>query len=273
MMLLTGLMMIRNENDILEEVLSEHVKFCDHIFVLDGTTEDPDKAREICLSFKNITYFRDEDLPADYPRPVRDGCRQFLLDRIREKYGHEGWVAVLHGDEIFVDDPRLIIKKYHGLFDALTLDCLLYFIHKEQEPFKLDPSKSVQEQIFWHAGPGWPEARLFKNKKGSNYKSPSTHGKVIPEGLFINYKTTYKIKHYTYRDLEHQIKRAEDRVKRTRWSAVHYENTLKKKLYLDRNDFGIKWYKWISKTPQQPRIKIPLINRLEDDIYDNFIRK
>jgi hypothetical protein len=271
MMLLTGIMMIRNENDILEEVLSEHIKFCDHIFVLDGTNEDPDKSKEICLSFKNITYFRDEDLPPGYPRIVRDGCRQFLLDRVRDKYGYEGWVAVLHGDEIFVDDPRLIIKKYRGLFDALTLDCLLYFIHKEQEPFKLDPLKSVQEQIVWYAGPGWPEARLFKNKKGSNYKSPSAHGKVVPEGLFINYKTTFKIKHYAYRNPEHQAQRARDRSLDRDWSNIHYQKTLNNVFYFDERDFYCKWYRWISNKSVRSRINQPFLSRLIEDLAETHL--
>ncbi len=268
MMLLTGLMMIRNENDILKEVLSEHSKFCDHIFILDGTNEEPERSKDICLSFKNISYFTDKDLPADYPVPVRDGCRQFLLDKIRGKYGYEGWVAVLHGDEIFVDDPRSIIKKYHGLFDALTLDCLLYFIHKEQYPFKLDPSRSLQEQILWHAGPGWPEARLFRNKKASDYKSPSAHCKVIPENLLINYKTTFKIKHYTYRDAEQQAKRAQDRSTDTKWSMINYEKALQNKFYLDENDFDRKWYRWISKAPVLPKIGRSFASRLLEDIME-----
>ena len=266
-------MIIRNENDILSEVLNEHLKYCDHIFILDGTDENPELSKSICTGCKNTTYYTDNDLPSNYPRPIRDGCRQFLLDKIRNKFGFNNWIAILHGDELFVDDPRAIIKKYDRYFEALTLDTLLYFIHKEQLPFKLDPSRSFQEQIYWYVGPGWPEARLFKNKKNSNYKDISQLGKVIPEGLNINYKTTFKIKHYTFRNPEQQSNRAKDRVITNKWSTLHYSAALNQKYYLNENDFGKRFYYWISKKPVKPRINDPLLLRLMQDLSENFSKK
>jgi calcineurin-like phosphoesterase family protein len=98
-MLIIGLMLIRNENDILREVLAEHFKFSDHIFVLDGTTEDSKLSKEICQSFENISHYTENQLPSHYPHPIRDGCRQFLVERAREKFGAQGWFVILHGDD------------------------------------------------------------------------------------------------------------------------------------------------------------------------------
>lgn len=263
-------MFIRNENDILKEVLEEHFKFCDHIFILDGTIDNLKISEEICRSFNNISYFKDIDLPPNYPRPTRDGCRQFLLEKIRDKFGAHGWIAVLHGDEIFIDNPKEIISKYHGIFDALTFDSMLYFVHKEQYPFKLDKKINFQEQIIWHSGPGWPEARLYKNKNGSNYKNINMQGKVIPENLGINWKTPFKIKHYSLRNPDQQLNRARDRAQITKWSGGFYEKALQNKYYLDENDFGARWYRWISKKKVLPRAGDPFIRRIFEDLLDHY---
>ncbi len=266
-----GIMLIRNENDILREVLSEHVKFCDHIYVLDGTTEDPGTSKSICTSFPKVSHFTEDELPSVYPIPIRDGCRQFLIDKAREKFGEKGWFVLLHGDEIFVDRPDDIIRKYRGLFDMLTLDNVLFFVHKEQEPFKLDPLKKVQDQIRWHAGPGSPELRILRNKPGTRYDIRQHHD-LAPKGMGMNYKTTYKIKHYPYRDPEQQQKRAADRTEVTNWSPSGYSHIPDRKYYLDESFFGRKFLYWISKRPLTPRISTPLVTRFLQDVAENFTR-
>ena len=42
---------------------------------------------------------------------VQDYHRQALLDAAHERYGVGHWFTLMHGDEIFHDDPRDIIEK------------------------------------------------------------------------------------------------------------------------------------------------------------------
>ncbi|GEM_PF-487135 len=266
-----GIMVIRNENDILKQVMDFCTGYCDHIFVLDGTDDNPELSRSICSSYQNVTYYTEDALPDGYPRPIRDGCRQFLLERAREKYGYQGWFVLLHGDEIFVDRPSDIVKKYGKLFGCITVDSMVFFIHKEQETFSYDHNKPLSQQIYWYSGPGWPETRIFKNDPGINY-DPIKHG-VVPDGILINYKTTCKIKHYTFRSPEQQIKRAKDRTETTKWQTGGYDSVKKGRYYLDENDFGGKFYRWVSKKPLAPKIDLPLFKRAAFDIYESFTRK
>ena len=269
-MLILGLMLIRNENDILAEVLAEHLTFCDHIFVLDGTTDNQQLSAQICTAHSRVSYYTEAQLPANYPRPIRDGCRQFLVDKARQRFGACGWFVLLHGDEIFVDNPRLIAQKYNAFFDCLTFDSLNYFIHKEQEPFKLDPVQSIQKQIVWYAGPGWPETRMFKNKSRYNYNLQQ-HSNVTPKGILINYKTTYKIKHYSLRHPEQQQKRVKDRLQVTSWQNNDlYQKAAQAKYYLAENDFDSKFYRFISKQQPKPRFNDNLFVRLKQDLQEHY---
>lgn len=261
-------MLIRNENDILREVLSEHIKFSDHIFILDGTTEDQNLSENICKSFKNVSYFSEDQLPTSYPRPIKDGCRQFLIERAREKYGAEGWFALFHGDEIFVDSPRDIAVKYDRSFDYLIFNSLCFFIHREQSPFHWDHQKALAEQIYWYAGPGWPEVRLFRNKPHCDYDIFQHHC-LLPKGLKKGHKTTFKIKHYPFRDPVGQAKRAVDRIM-TDFSPGSYAHVIEGKYYLDERYFNNKCYHWISNEPPKPRIDDSLPKRMFVDLKERF---
>jgi hypothetical protein len=252
---LIGLMLIRNENDILAQVLAAHLRFTDHVFILDGTTESPEEARRICcgLGGPRVSFYTEDELPAGYPRPIRDGCRQFLVERARERFGCAGWFALLHADEIFVDSPADIIRLHGQEVDIIEVESLLYFIHREQEPFAFRPELPLQQQIYWYSGPGYPEVRLIRNKAGCDYDVPQ-HRNLVPHGLCARSRTSFKIGHYPYRDPRQQKERAVDRAEVTGFSPDTYRHVLEGKYYLDETYFHYPdLYAWISKLPPRPK--------------------
>ena len=83
---LIGIMMIRNENDILRETLENLIKIYDRIFVLSGTEPEDEFQieRNILNEFKEIKLtLRDSD--TDGPFPIKDGARHYLLNEVRKK--------------------------------------------------------------------------------------------------------------------------------------------------------------------------------------------
>lgn len=211
-----GLLMFRDDQDILAEVLEHNHRFFDGIFVLDGT-EDNTATAAVVRRFSNIEfYMKDADLPPEY-HPPRCGARQALLQEIQKQHGHEGWITVLHSDEIFIDaDPREVAERA----DAEGCDHIIwanvpFFLHTSQEAqYKYDPVRSVVEQVTWAALPGFPENRQFKNLPGLRY-DVRKHLQTIPSGASKKRPPRNPaLRHYLYRSPEQMLANARDRIAR-----------------------------------------------------------
>lgn len=197
-----GLMMTYNEEDIIEDVMESHKQYFDKILVLDGST---DKTPEILQSYDNVVYYlRDEQI---FPkRKVTDGVRQFLLEEAQKRYGYEGWFSLLHGDEIFVDNPNdIVIKAEKQGADIVNWHMLNFFLHTSQKE-NYDDYAPLNERLT-HFNPGGLEIRQFKNQKGIYFKLDQM-GRVLPYGLKNKPLWDYPIiKHYPERSIRQKLNR------------------------------------------------------------------
>ncbi len=196
-----GLLMTCNEEDCIEEVMNEHTKYFDKILVLDGSS---DHTEEIIRSYPQVKYFlKDKDIIDKLPGGrVRDGARQFLLQKAQEMYGYDGWFTLLHGDEIFYDDPIKMaeVAEREGA-ERINWYAINFFLHTSDKGKDLEAVRSVQERVAWYC-PGFLEIRSFKNKKGIYYDL-DRHGKVVPEGVSWKISRHFPIyKHYPYRSVK-----------------------------------------------------------------------
>ena len=197
-----GLLMTYNEIDVIDEMMTHNAPFVDTIFALDGSN---DGTREFLENHDKVELvFKDEDV-APKGR-VRDFHRQVLLDAAHERYGVGQWFTLMHGDEFFHDDPRLIIEraKKQGA-KRVNWAAMQFFMHLSDEP--LDMSLGVQERLRWYS-PFWVEIRQFKSTKKTHY--PERHGQVIPHKVgFMPYLKMPILKHYPFRSPEQMRLRLE----------------------------------------------------------------
>ena len=195
-MLNIGLMMTYNEADIIQEVMDANERYFDIIYVLDGSDDGTD---DILRKYKNVKYIlKDQQL---FPkRKVSDGARQFLLEKAQEEYGcNEGWFTLLHGDEIFVDDPNIIAERADKKkSEIINWHVLNFFWSINQKDQGIDPKKPLTEQMkYYH--PGGLEVRQFKNKPNIFYNLNQIY-RVLPYGLKLKPYLDYPIlKHYPVR--------------------------------------------------------------------------
>jgi len=210
-------MMMRNDHDILPQVLECNLPHFDAIYVLDGS-EDSEGTRAIFSKHADKVrgIYRDSDLPSAYGRPPRDGARQFLLEKIKADIGDEGWVFCLHSDEMFYDlSPKAMV----GAAEQYGCDCILvrnvhFFLHSSQEKtYRYDPDAPVFDQIRFASFPGFPELRAFKNGPAIAYEI-NRHSCVMPDGLARMLQTPFAVRHYLYRDPAQMLTNMKDRFER-----------------------------------------------------------
>lgn len=229
-----GLMMTYNEDDVLDECLTHLKQFFDCILVLDGST---DRTEEILRSHAHVRYILKED--QIFPkRRIRDGCRQFLLEKAQEMYGTEGWFTLLHADEFFVDDPNEIAARASRVkAEKVNWHMLTFFLHESERGQIWDPNRSIREQRLFYSLGGL-EIRQFRNKPGIYYDL-NQHSDVLPKGIGWKPLLDFPvIAHYANRSPEQMQKKYDhqNRMVHIGDSATpfHQDSVYRTHYYMDR---------------------------------------
>ena len=199
-----GLLMTYNEEDIVKETLSHNRQFFDAIYALDGST---DNTASIINQFPEVKYLiKDQDI---FPkRVIKDGVRQFLLEKAQEERGYDGWFTLLHGDEWLVDDPRLIAQKADKQkAERINWRPLNFFLHTSQKETYSEKNSIAKEVVFFEPGVNL-EIRQFKNKKGIFYDL-NQHNNLVPYGIKWKPLLDFPIfRHYVVRSVKQLQNRA-----------------------------------------------------------------
>lgn len=219
---LIGLLMVRDEDDILDEMLATATRWFDRILVLDGTPAGPARDRTDAILDRTpevVFRLRDEDLD----HPVRDGARQHLLAEARRRFGTGHWIGILHADEFLDQDPRPMLAAHNpGLDPSLRVRLVHTFLHTaDRAEWATNAELPVRERLTRCMWPGVPEARFFHDFGDRDY-DVMHHGKVIPTS-FRNGPLVdgYVITGYNERDPAQLLERARDRAA-TEWQRGHY---------------------------------------------------
>jgi hypothetical protein len=226
-MLHIGLLLTKNEGDILEETLEFNKRYFDKIYVLDGSN---DASIDILAKYEKeglCKVWRAEEI---YPGGVEDYCREFIMHKAQEDYGYEGWFTILCGDEIYHDSPlKIALQAERNKCEFTVWYTMNFFLHLEDYEKDWPENTLWQNRIRWYS-PGGLEGRQFKNKPHlywtKNGKLIMTMGKTaLPNGLkWYKVHPKYGIyKHYNFRTPEQIRKRALDRVSTNYISAVNYK--------------------------------------------------
>ena len=194
-MLNIGLLMTFNEGDVIAEALEAASPHVDAIFALDGSS---DGTTEIIRAHPKLErLFRDEEVAGK--GPTRDFHRQVLLEAARERFGPGHWYTLLHGDEFFHDDPRLVIERAEReRARYVNWASMQFFLHTSDANRDLERTQSVQERLRWYS-PFWVEVRQFKDNGRARF---GPHGRVLP--LHVGWKPFSRmpvLKHYPYRSV------------------------------------------------------------------------
>jgi glycosyltransferase involved in cell wall biosynthesis len=195
-----GLMMVRNEIDIIDRYI-EHINDIgiDIILVLD---DSDDGTYERLRTWPKVKYIVKQKTLYGDQQPC-DGMRQCLLKYMQRNYGYEDWIHLLHPDEFFWDNPIMVAEEAdaHG-YDQVNWHSIYFFLHPDDKGEKGLPT---------YYSPGTIEERQFKNRRNLYYDPIQDH-KTTPYGLDNLMHITPIIRHYPLRNPEQAQARAYDRL-------------------------------------------------------------
>jgi hypothetical protein len=176
-----GLLITKNEESIIEEVISKNEIHFDSIYALDGSN---DSTPNILSKFKKIKHLvLEKDLGIN---KTKDGVREVLLQEIRKNESLENtWVTLMHSDEIFYHSPRKVAQyaEIEGS-DWCRWFAMHFFVHSSYKNNWNDlKSLPVEDRINHYATNElpWIEFRQFKLKKDSRYFLDHHH--IMPTGI------------------------------------------------------------------------------------------
>ena len=207
-----GLLIMKDENDILYEYLTKITQYYDKILVLDGS--DDDEGHEICSKFPEVIFYeKDKNVIRG---TVNDSTtRGFLWEKAKELVDNKLWVAILHPDEFPSSNPLRMLEQVQGNgADAILIQNLHFFLHTSQkEGWNHKPGDFIEPKMKYYMAPGHTEHRYFKFDKKFRYGSG--HSITIPDNIGGQmHVPNFTHKQFTYRTLEQAKKRAQ-----TRWNS------------------------------------------------------
>ena len=223
---------------MIDEMMQANRHHVDTIFVLDGSDDGTDERLKRYAEVELI--LKDKEVVAK--GGVKDYHRQVLLEAAHQRYGTGHWFTLMHGDEIFYDNPRSIIQEAEKQgAKRVNWAVMQFFMHLSDKPLKTN--LDVEQRLLWYS-PFWVEIRQFKSSAKSQYGQK--HHQVVPDGVgWRPYSKMPILKHYPYRSPEHMQRRLELMKNRAFQGTVHetgiYRETFTsayKKAYKFEGDFG-----------------------------------
>src|SRR5690606_33747671 len=105
LMRIHGLMLVRDEADIIGETIAAAARWCDAIYVFDNGSQDGTWEQILDLAERNerVIPFKQD------PKPFSQSLRGEIFRRYRPCAEYGDWWVVLDSDEIYVDDPRTFL--------------------------------------------------------------------------------------------------------------------------------------------------------------------
>jgi FkbM family methyltransferase len=208
-----GMLLMKDEDDILEEYLDKIVNFYDNILVLDGSSSE--EGKNICSKYPEVIFYAKDK---EFTEHSGDWIRGFLYERIKQVCPDKQWVGILHPDEFPSSDTLdflTYINRNFPLSDSAMIRNIHYFPHiTQKKDWKYAKGDKLESQMKWGMLPGHLEFRYFKFDPNLYYQR--IHGHVVPYkqgyAVFRTNSDYYHHKHFTIRSTEQMKKRCETRL-------------------------------------------------------------
>jgi hypothetical protein len=195
-----GLMMVRDEEDILPQTLAHILTWCDALYVYDlGST---DRTWEIVQDFSS----RDSRIVPYARRPTiyTEGLRAMLFHKYRDRFERGDWILKVDADEFYeIPPPSFVSEKVRP--HESRVDLFWHFFrltsrevreYQSDAQILADRARPIQLRRRFYKVASYAEPRMFRYRTGMQWSPdqswPFNAGFVARERI--------PIRHYPHRD-------------------------------------------------------------------------
>lgn len=180
---LNAICVVKNEADIIEEVLCHAVRFCDAIHLIDNGSTDGTWETIQRLATEIPQVIAEEQIL----EPFSNSLRQRVYNRHHQRLKADDWWYILDADEMLEEDPRPEIERANraGSDIVLAWHAQFYLTREDIECFRADPTlleRPVSERVRGYRI-NWIEPRLIRNDPATRWEDPSP-ASPDPVGLY-----------------------------------------------------------------------------------------
>jgi len=210
-MKIRAICVMKNESDVISQTLSDALRWCDEIFVLDNGSDDDGWERVQSMSAVDS---RIVPCGRDY-RPFHDGMRAQIYNTQSRRAVRGDWWCRLDADEFYVDDPReLLAATPADYFSVWSASMSYYFTDIDAARYEADPraygdGNPVGEKCRYYLN-HWSEPRFFRHAPGKRWH-PQDGGYPVTVWTRPASPQRIRLKHFAYRSPAQIQKRLDGR--------------------------------------------------------------
>ena len=196
-MKLFGIVLVKNEADVLRYALEKNSRWFDQLFVLDNGSSDRsvEIANEVASSNSRVVV-----CPPCH-QPFRDGLRSLAFNQYRNRSEKGDWWCRLDADEVYEVDPKPYLQKVKSCHHVVWSQHLNFYFSQEELP-------SLEDRIVGDEIPDFDETLRpkgylcnFTEPRFFRYRKALSWGEDMswPKNVGVTSPLTIPVHHYQYR--------------------------------------------------------------------------
>jgi hypothetical protein len=203
-----GLMLLRDEIDIIRQNLDHLLTWIDALYILDMGSVDG--TWEIVQDYAK----RDPRIVPFFSRPIvyDDNQRCMLFDQFRSRFDPGDWVMKIDADEFYhVPPPRFVKERVRPLESAVHLQWYFFRLTQQEaadyESGRVDTAadrkRPIEDRRRYYKVSTYAEPRMFRYRRGMKW---AKDGSMPFNAGFVS-RQRIPIRHYPHRDPLQMLRR------------------------------------------------------------------
>jgi len=196
-----GLMLLRDERDIIAQNLNHLLSWIDALYILDlGSTDGTwDVVRDFARRDKRIVPYKSS------PIIYNDNLRGVLFDQFRDRFAPGDWIMKIDADEFYhVLPPAFVKGRLRPLETAVWLQWYFFrLVQKEVDAYEsgavdvmTDRNRPIEDRRRYYKISEYAEPRMFRYRRGIRW----VHDQSVPFNAGFVARERIPIRHYPHRD-------------------------------------------------------------------------